>query len=129
MKLFFSSCIHVYNIFCIIHLISTQESHIIPQAFIPWLYIYWGKKHNFIYSADKTFWIIRIIDFNRAEPACYRTSFHCAILGEQNGAFWYILLHNTTHNAPNIHRIHDSILDLWRTFQNAIHPSYMYIKK
>ena len=29
------------------------------------------KKINFIYSADSTFRIIRIIDFNRAEPTCY----------------------------------------------------------
>ena len=40
------------------------------------------KKINFIYPADKTFRIIRIIDFNRAEPTCYRTNFHCAISGE-----------------------------------------------
>ena len=46
---------------------------------------------NFIYPADKTFRIIRVIDFNRAEPTCYRTDFHCAISGEQNGAFWYIV--------------------------------------
>ena len=50
------------------------------------------KKINFIYPADKTFRIIRIIDFKRAEPTCYRTNFHYAISGEQNGEFWYILL-------------------------------------
>ena len=32
------------------------------------------------------------MDFNRAEPTWYRTNFHCAISGEQNGAFWYIVL-------------------------------------
>ena len=50
------------------------------------------EEKNFIYPADTTFRIIRIIDFNRAEPTCYRTNFHCAISGEQNGAFWYIVL-------------------------------------
>ena len=54
--------------------------------------ILWKKK-NFNYPADKTFWLIRITDFNRAEPTCYWTNFHCAISGEQNGAFWYIVLH------------------------------------
>ena len=55
------------------------------------LAIFYGKIH-FIYPADKTFPIIRIIDFSSAEPACYRTNFHCAISGEQNGAFSYIVL-------------------------------------
>ena len=50
------------------------------------------EKINFIYPADKTFQIIRIFDFNRVEPACYRTYFHCPISGEQNRAFWYIVL-------------------------------------
>ena len=54
--------------------------------------IFYGEKINFIYLADKIFRIIRIIDFNRAEPTCYRTYFHCPISGEQNGAFWYIVL-------------------------------------
>ena len=31
------------------------------------------KNINFIYSADLTFRIIKVIDFNRAEPKCYRT--------------------------------------------------------
>ena len=38
-----------------------------------------------------TILIIRIVDFNRAEPAYYKTNFLCAISGE-NGAFWYIVL-------------------------------------
>ena len=36
--------------------------------------------------------MIRIIDFNRAEPTCYRTNFPYASFGWQNGAFWYIVL-------------------------------------
>ena len=51
------------------------------------------ERINFIYPADQTFRIIRLIDFNRAEPTCFRTNFNCAIYGEQNGAFWYIVLH------------------------------------
>ena len=47
--------------------------------------ILWKK--NFICPADKTFWIIRIINFNRAEPTCYKFNFHCTIFGKQNGAF------------------------------------------
>ena len=54
--------------------------------------IFMGKIINFIYPANKTFRIIRINDFNRAEPTCYRTNFHCAIPSEQNGGFWYIVL-------------------------------------
>ena len=50
------------------------------------------KKHKLHLFCLLNFRIIRIIDFNRAEPACYRTNFHCAISCEQNGAFWYILL-------------------------------------
>ena len=40
----------------------------------------------------KLFWIIRIIDFNRTEPTCYRTIFPYTSSGTQNGAFWYIVL-------------------------------------
>ena len=47
--------------------------------------IFFGKK-----STSFILLIIRIIDFNRAEPTCYRTNFHC--VGEQNGAFWYIVI-------------------------------------
>ena len=47
---------------------------------------------NFIDSAGLTFWIIRIFDFNRAEPTCHRTNFPYASSGYQNGAFWYIVL-------------------------------------
>ena len=50
------------------------------------------EKKYFIYPADKAFRIIRIMDFNCAEPTRYRTHFHCAISGQQNGAFWYIVL-------------------------------------
>ena len=41
---------------------------------------------NFIYSID------RIMDFNRAEPTCYRTNFPYASSDLQNGAFSYIVL-------------------------------------
>ena len=37
------------------------------------------EKINFIDPADKTFWIYRIFDFNRAESTYYRTNFYCAI--------------------------------------------------
>ena len=58
---------------------------------------------NFIYSED----LIRIIDFNRAEPTCYITSFPYASSSLQNGAFWYIEL-------GVILPSHDLILELWR---------------
>ena len=51
-----------------------------------------GEKTNLIYPADKTFRIIRIFDFNRAQQTCYLNHFHCAISGEQNGACWCIVL-------------------------------------
>ena len=50
------------------------------------------EKTKFIYPADTNFGIIRIIDFYRAEPTFYITNFHCAISGEQNGAFLYKVL-------------------------------------
>ena len=59
---------------------------------------YFMEKINFIYSADKTFRIIRIIDFNRTEPTCYRTYFHCTVSGEQNGAF---LVHSASHQCSS----------------------------
>ena len=43
--------------------------------------IFYLKNLNFIYSVDKTFWIIRIIDVNRAEPTCYSTNFPYASSG------------------------------------------------
>ena len=36
--------------------------------------------------------MIRMIDFNTAEPTCYRTKFRYSSSGQQNGAFWYIVL-------------------------------------
>ena len=57
--------------------------------------------------------MIRIIDFKRAEPTCYRTNFPYASSGEQNGAF---LVHSNTRNAPLLHPCHGSVLELWRTF-------------
>ena len=33
---------------------------------------------------------------------------------------WSFLVHSTTRNAPYIHPSHDSILELWQTFPNAI---------
>ena len=73
------------------------------------------EKVNFIYPADKAFRIFGIIDFNRAEPTCHRTNFHCAISGEQNGAFWYIVLRIMLLTYT---QDHDLILELWRTFPN-----------
>ena len=43
-----------------------------------------------MYSADETFRIIRIIEFNRTEPTCYRTIFQFANSGLRNVACWYI---------------------------------------
>ena len=44
--------------------------------------IYFNEKHlNFIYSGDKTFWVIRIMDFNRIELTCYSTNFPYASSG------------------------------------------------
>ena len=72
---------------------------------------------NFIYPADKTFRIIRIINFNTAEPTYYRTNFHCAISGEQNGAFWHIVQGKMLPtNTPS----HDLFLELWQTFLNDV---------
>ena len=51
------------------------------------------KNINFIYSADLTFRIIRIIEFNRAEPTCYRTNFLYASSGSQK---WSFVVHSTT---------------------------------
>ena len=51
--------------------------------------IFYEKHMNFIYSADQTFWIIRIINVYRAEPTCYRTYYSYASSG---WAFWYIVL-------------------------------------
>ena len=41
---------------------------------------------NFIYSVD------RVMDFNRAEPTCYRTNFPYSSSSYQNAAFTYIVL-------------------------------------
>ena len=43
--------------------------------------IFYWKIHKLIYSADKTFRIKRMIDFNRAGPTCYRTNFPYASSG------------------------------------------------
>ena len=86
--------------------------------------IFYGKKINFIYPADKTFQIIRIIEFNRAEPTCYRTNFHCPVSDEQNGAFWYIVLRIIllTYSRAMI-----PILELWRSLPNAASPSVLFV--
>ena len=33
------------------------------------------KNINIIYSADRTFRVIKIMEFNRVEPTCYRNNF------------------------------------------------------
>ena len=43
-------------------------------------YFYW-KNISFIYSADKMFRVIKIMDFNRADHTCYRTNFPYASSG------------------------------------------------
>ena len=48
--------------------------------------------HKLHYSADLTFRVIRKMDFNRAEPTCYRTNFPYSSSGKQNKAFSYIVL-------------------------------------
>ena len=47
---------------------------------------------NFIYPADYTFQVFRKMDFNRAEPTCYRTNFFLRKFWLKNGAFLYIVL-------------------------------------
>ena len=43
---------------------------------------FWKKPNlNFIYSVDKTFQVIRIMDFNSTEPTCYSTIFADASSG------------------------------------------------
>ena len=77
-------------------------------------------KKTLIYSADKTFQIIRIINLNRAEPTCYRTTdFHYASFGRTK---WSFFVHSTTHIAPYLHLRLDSILELCCTFQNECLP-------
>ena len=50
------------------------------------------KRHKLHLFCWLNIWIIRIIDFNRAEPTCYRTNFPYAISGLQNGSFWYMYI-------------------------------------
>ena len=38
------------------------------------------NNHNFIYSVDKSFWVIKIMDFDRTGPRCYMN----------NTIFWLI---------------------------------------
>ena len=51
-----------------------------------------GVFFNKIAIFYETFRIIKIINFNRAEPTCYKTYFPYASSGLQNGAFRYIIL-------------------------------------
>ena len=39
------------------------------------------KNHNFNYSVDKTFGVIKIMDFNRTGPRCYSPIFPYASFG------------------------------------------------
>ena len=72
---------------------------------------YWKKTHiNFIYSVD------RIMDFNRAEPTCYRTKFHNASTDQQNETFSYKVLRLTY--------IRGLVLELSRSFPIA-QPRYV----
>ena len=50
------------------------------------------KYIKFVYSADKTLPVIRKMDFDKAEPTCYRTNVPYASSGLQNEAFAYIVL-------------------------------------
>ena len=58
-----------------------------------------------------------MIDFNRAEPTCYRTIFHTPVPASTK---WSFLVHSTTRYAPYTHASHDLILALWRTFLNDV---------
>ena len=50
---------------------------------------------NFNYSVDKTFRVMKIMDFNGTGPTCYITIFPYANSGQQNAAFSIIVLHLT----------------------------------
>ena len=53
------------------------------------------------------------MDFNRAEPTCYRTNFPYASFRITK---WSLFIHSTTHNAPYVHPRLDSILELCPAF-------------
>ena len=74
--------------------------------------IFYWKYINFIYSADLTFWVIRKMDFNRAEPTF---SLHKFGLTK-----WSLFVHS---NAPYVHPRLDSVLQLCWAFQIKYIPS------
>ena len=66
------------------------------------------EKHNFIYSVDKMFLVIKIIDFERTGPICYSTIFTYV-----SSSFF---VYSTTRYVPYVHPSLDSILEKCQTF-------------
>ena len=67
----------------------------------------------------KLFWLIRKIDFNRAEPTFYRPNFPYASSVQQNSA---------TSNASYVHLMLDSILQLCWAFPIEVASSKKILK-
>ena len=66
---------------------------------------------NFFCSVDSTFHVIGKMDYNGAEPTCYRSSLRQFWLTK-----WSFFIYSTSRNAPYIQPRLDWILELCRTF-------------
>ena len=74
-----------------------------------------AKIESVVYSVDKTFGVIKIMDLNDWTQMlqCFFSLCQFRLIK------WSFFVHSTTRDAPYVHPRLDSILELWRTFPNA----------
>ena len=88
--------------------------------------IFIEKCKSLIYSADLTFRVIRKMDFNRAEPTCYKLIFLRPV---NRLTKWSFFVHSTTRNTLRYYRglIRFSNIAGLSQLSNALEEPFYYI--